>query len=85
MLFQKSARSIAFLEEWLAYATNLTATTFADSVLAPEYPDCVQHRAEQAILTNLAHKYNLPLHREADEAGLACLELMKRRSAQRQR
>lgn len=70
MLFEKSKRSIEFLNTWLKFATNLHATTFDDSRLAPEYPDCIQHRCEQSILTNLAHKWEIPLHREACEAGL---------------
>ncbi len=72
MLFEKSKRSIEFLNLWLNLATDLRATTFDDSVLAPEYDDCVQHRCEQAILTNLAHKYELPLHREPCEGGVNC-------------
>ncbi len=70
MLFEKSKRSIEFMNLWLKLATDLRATTFEDSTLAKEYPDCIQHRCEQSILTNLAHKWELPLHREACEAGL---------------
>lgn len=54
-----------FLREWYAYCLNRLAQSFEPSVLAPEYPELVQHRTEQAIMTNLAHKYNLHLYREA--------------------
>lgn len=66
-----------FLYEWLSYATNRYATTFdppawissrADST-GPEHSDFNQHRTEQAIMTNLCHKYGYPLHREACQAG----------------
>lgn len=70
MLFQRGAwRATQLLMEWLAYCVNPFATTFDPSVLAPELPGFIEHRTEQAILTNLAHKYGLNLYREACEAG----------------
>ncbi len=89
MLFQKGAAawrandryisSESFLIEWLKYASDIRLTTFSKSVLAEEYPDLQQHRCEQAILTNLAHKYGIPLHREASGEGNAILDKEKRR------
>lgn len=61
--------SETFLEEWLRYTADVRANTFAPSVLAEEYFDLKEARCEQAILTNLAHKYNISLHREADQWG----------------
>ncbi len=69
-----------FLYEWLTYCVNPYATTFdppqewrgmgAIGELAhPEHSNFNQHRTEQAILTNLAHKYQYPLHREACQTG----------------
>lgn len=58
-----------FLAEWLTYCCNPLANTFDVSVLAPEYPGFQEHRCEQAILTNLAHRYGYKLWREACEAG----------------
>ena len=70
MLFQKGSwRTAQFLMEWLTYCVNPLATTFDVSMLRAELPGFVEHRAEQAILTNLAHKYGLHLYREACEAG----------------
>lgn len=60
-----------FVDDWLRYTCDERANTFDPSVLAPEYPDLKEGRAEQAVLTNLAHKYNIPLHREADQWGNA--------------
>jgi hypothetical protein len=53
-----------FMAEWLTYCNPL-ANTFDLSVYAPEHPGFQEHRCEQAILTNLAHRYKLRLWREA--------------------
>jgi hypothetical protein len=72
MLFQKGPwRARQFLMEWLTYCVNSLATTFDPSQLAKEVPGFVEHRTEQAIMTNLAHKYGLRLYREACELGNA--------------
>lgn len=69
-LFQKGASGVdAFLGEWLHYCLDPLATTFEPSVLAPEHPEFHEHRTEQAILTNLAHKYSHKLYREACQFG----------------
>lgn len=70
MLFQKGPwRVTQFLMEWLTYCVNPLANTFSPSITRPEYPEFIEHRAEQAIMTNLAHRYGLKLYREACEAG----------------
>lgn len=70
MLFQKGSWiAQQFLTEWLSYVVNPFANTFDPSVLRPELLGFIEHRAEQAIMTNLAHRYGLPLHREACAAG----------------
>lgn len=81
MLFQKGTwRVQQFLMEWLTYCLNRTATTFDPSTLAPEFGPAepqgsgpqygfIEHRTEQAIMTLLAHKYNLKLYREACQFG----------------
>lgn len=70
MLFQRGPwPTTQFLMEWLTYCVNPRANTFDPSVLVAESPLFIEHRAEQAILTNLAHQYQLPLHREADQSG----------------
>ncbi len=73
MLFKKGAKNVdTFLEMWLRYASIKKATTFEKS--ANEYTDLQQHRTEQAIMTNLAHMFEIPLHREACEAGNVCIK-----------
>jgi len=70
MLFQHGPwRATQFLMEWLTYCVNPLANTFDQSRMGPEAAGFVEHRAEQAIMTNLAHKYGLPLYREACQAG----------------
>lgn len=70
MLFEKGPwAATQFLMEWITYCVNPLATTFDPSVLAPEYPELSEHRTEQAIMTNLAHKYGLKLYRCADQYG----------------
>lgn len=70
MLFQKGPwRTTQFLMEWLTYCVNPLATTLDPSISGPELEGFIEHRAEQAILTNLAHKYGIYLYREACEAG----------------
>lgn len=72
MLFQKGQwRAQQFLMEWLTYCVNPLATTFDPSILADEPEGFVEHRTEQAIMTNLAHKYGFKLYREACELGNA--------------
>jgi hypothetical protein len=59
------------LMEWLTYSVNPLANTFSPSVLGGELPEFVEHRCEQAILTNLAYKHGVPLMPEADsELGI---------------
>lgn len=57
------------LLEWLTYSLNPRANIISPSVLAPEFPGFREHRAEQAILTNLARKHGYRLHRQPDQAG----------------
>lgn len=64
------------LMEWLAYAVNPMTTTFDPSELAlvaantpPEHPGFEEHRTEQAIMTNLVHRYGYKLWRECDDSG----------------
>lgn len=70
MLFQKGKwKATQFLMEWLTYCVNPLATTFDKSTLSTEPIGFKEHRTEQAIMTNLAHKYGIKLYREADQCG----------------
>lgn len=71
-LFEKGPwLSKQFLMEWLVYALNPAANTFDKSVYAAENPEFTEHRTEQAIMTLLAYKYDIPLEPELDyEQGI---------------
>jgi hypothetical protein len=60
---------IPFLAEWQHYVLDIRCNTFDPSVLAPEVEGFHEHRCEQAMLTNLAHKYGHRLYREACQFG----------------
>lgn len=64
-------RSRPMLEEWLKYCLIPDCNTFDPSPegYPPEYPGFRQHRCEQAILTNLGHKYGHHFYREACQFG----------------
>lgn len=59
-----------FLVEWLIITMHPQANTFDKSVLAEEYTDgFIEARCEQAILTNIANREAIKLHRECDQWG----------------
>jgi hypothetical protein len=62
-------RAKQFLMEWMTYCLNPLCVGLESSTLAPEYPEFNEHRSDQSILTNLAHRYSLRLYREADQFG----------------
>lgn len=70
MLFEKGLQlPHEFLENWLKYLCIPEANTVAPSHLAPEYPEYVEHRSDQSVMTNLIHRYGLRLFREACQFG----------------
>lgn len=59
-----------FLNVWLGYCMMRDCTTFdVDPKYGPELAGFREHRCEQAIMTNLAHKYGQRLYRECDDSG----------------
>ena len=68
MLFEAgNYRAKQFLMEWQTYLLNPECVGLEPS--PDEYPEYVEHRSDQSILGNLAHKYGLKLYREADGFG----------------
>ena len=75
MLFQKGVPLVdEFLAEWQKHCLCRNCQTFEHSKLAPEYPGLREHRTEQAVYTNLCHRYGLKLYREACGFGKDCLQ-----------
>jgi hypothetical protein len=72
MLFEKGAAFPAeqFLGQWLGFTANPLVNTFDPSVLAPDYPELIEPRCEQSVLSNLRIRYGLPIYREACEFGV---------------
>ena len=69
MLFQKGVPAVhRFLADWerLCCVPGLTTR---DPSAELEYDGFEENRGDQSIFSLLTHKYNLPLHREADEFG----------------
>lgn len=60
-----------FLMEWQTYCLNPYATTWDRSVLGADQPELIEPRAEQAIMSNLVHKYGYRLWRCPDQWGEA--------------
>ncbi len=58
-----------FLDRWFSYTADERLNTFDVSTIKEEYSDLKEPRCEQAILTNMAHRLGIPLHREADQWG----------------
>ena len=58
-----------FLMEWLVYSVNPMCQIVAPSKYGPDHSSYARHSNEQSVLTLLAHKYGVPLHREACQFG----------------
>lgn len=76
VLFQKpmmasSSRPMQLLWEWFSYCHNPLANPLRQTgrLSLPEYPDFKEHRFDQSILTNLAHKYGYRLYPMAENGG----------------
>ncbi len=54
------------LTEWWAYSINPRCTLWDTSVLVPDPPAYFRNSTEQSVLSNLAIKYGIPLHRSPD-------------------
>jgi hypothetical protein len=61
---------MAFISEWLTYAQNSRVITDDDNVLGfVNYPDFLDHRHDQAILSLLAKKWNLTVYPDPSQWG----------------
>jgi hypothetical protein len=70
MLFQKSYRSLAFVNEWLGWCCDPGVLTDIPSDCGePELEAFIEHRHEMAVLTVLATRENIPHFRLPFQAG----------------
>jgi hypothetical protein len=69
-LFRKSALTIQFLEQWLAFSSNEhILTDIPNTGGKSNLPGFIQHRWDQSVLSLLAHKFQLPLFRMPTQFG----------------
>lgn len=73
-LYQKNDRSEQFIQEYLLYCLNASALSNAPSVLGTELSTHRAHRNDQAILSLLARKHEIPLAIEPSEWGNGVVE-----------
>lgn len=57
------------LSEWWAYSVNPRCMLWDHSVIVPDQPEFRRHTTEQSVLTQLARKYGVRLHRTPDQNG----------------
>jgi len=68
-LFQVRQGNKALLAEWERFSTSAAGYGWHGSRTMEDFPDFTRHSSEQAVLTVLAYKYQIPLHREACQFG----------------
>jgi len=69
-LFRKSAESTRFVGEWLDYACDRRILTDQPNTCGKKnYPDFMEHRRDQSILSLLAQRWKLDLHRMPTQFG----------------
>jgi len=70
VVLQKNENSKRFLEEWINYAKDYRISTDAENELGKKnMPEFKEHRHDQAILSILRLKWNLPLFRDPSQFG----------------
>lgn len=69
-LFRKDDWEIEqFLQEWLTYSLNPRCMFHEGSFLGGDDPSFIRNSCEQSVLSILAHRYGVPLHRSPDQCG----------------
>ena len=73
-VFMKTQKNIDFLKEWLKYTTNKraiwdTIPPMPNTCGVPNFPDFLEHRYDQSILSLLSVKYGRELYREPSQFG----------------
>ncbi|TKB98626.1 FkbM family methyltransferase [Pedobacter cryophilus] len=69
-LFKKSDLSIKFIEEWLLHSCNINVISSLPNICGENnFKEFIEHRWDQSILSLLAIKYNIELHRMPSQFG----------------
>lgn len=57
------------LPYWDAYSVSPLCQLWDKSTVMEDYPEFRRHSCEQSVLSNLAYRYGIPLHRTPDQNG----------------
>jgi len=68
-LYQKNPDTINFVKEYFQFCTDRRIVTDEPSVLGKDFPEKVDNRHDQSVVSILAQKYSIKLHPEPSEAG----------------
>lgn len=67
--YRKNKESIDFLKEYLYWCENYDVISDDTNLYGPNYPEFLDHRHDQSIVSILAKKYNIELHRDLSQFG----------------
>lgn len=68
-LFRKCPATLAFVAEWLHYASNANILTDLPNITGPNLPAYQDHRHDQSILSLLAQRHAISLYRAPSQFG----------------
>lgn len=69
-VFEKGSWQVEqFLQEWLTYSINPMCQLRHSSNVLHDLPEFGRNSCEQSVLSNLAARYKIPLHRTPDQNG----------------
>ena len=78
MLFKHSKKALDLMEEFLAYCSDARIITDDSNTCGLDnFPEFNDHRHDQSIMSLLASKYNIKLHRDPSQWGNDCKALYK--------
>jgi hypothetical protein len=70
MLFRHSKKAFDLIEEYLAYCSDVSIITDDPNTCGLDnFPEFKDHRHDQSIMSLLASKYNIKLHRDPSQWG----------------
>lgn len=69
LLVQKRPSAVHFVADYLSTTENYDVVSEPQSVGADAHPEFVEHRYDQSVLSILATRHGIPLHRDPSEHG----------------
>jgi hypothetical protein len=69
-IYRRCAASLEFVQSQLSYCSRSELLTDADNTCGlPNYPEFVEHRHDQSIMSLLAERWRLPIYRDPTQWG----------------